>query len=77
VESSVHRLLPQNNYSYVQEENLDSTRNCVENYLLFTCITNQINALLYTGRVWASVLLLFCVLGHICVSLYEDYAQLQ
>jgi hypothetical protein len=41
----VCRLSPLNTYSYVQEENLGSTRKFVKNYLLFTCITNLILAL--------------------------------
>jgi hypothetical protein len=39
---SVHCPPPPNTYSYVQEENLGSTRKCVEIYLLFMCITNLI-----------------------------------
>jgi hypothetical protein len=42
LEASVHCLSPPNTYSFVQEGNLDSTRKIVENYLLFTCITNKI-----------------------------------
>jgi hypothetical protein len=51
VEFSIRRLSPPNTYSYVQEENLGSTRKFVEVYLLFTCITNLILALhmLYRG----------------------------
>ncbi len=45
METSVRCPSPPNTYSYVQEENMDSTRKRVENYLLFTCITNQILAL--------------------------------
>jgi hypothetical protein len=46
MEFSVHRLSPPNTYSYVQEENLGSTRKLVEIYLfLFRCITNLILAL--------------------------------
>jgi hypothetical protein len=45
VESSVCCPSPPNIYSYVQEENLGSSRNFVENDLLFTCITNQFLAL--------------------------------
>jgi hypothetical protein len=45
VEFSVRRLSPPNTYSYVQEENLGSTRKFVEISLLFTCITNLILAL--------------------------------
>jgi hypothetical protein len=46
MESSVCRPSPRNTYSYVQEENLGSLRNFIENDLLFTCgITNQILAL--------------------------------
>jgi hypothetical protein len=40
VEFSVHRLSPPNSYSYVREENLDSTRKFVEIYLLFRSLTN-------------------------------------
>jgi hypothetical protein len=42
---SVCHLSPMNTYSYVQEEKLGSTRKFIENYLLFTYITNQILAL--------------------------------
>jgi hypothetical protein len=45
LEASVHCLSPPNTYSFVQEENLGSTRKFVENYILFTCITNKILAL--------------------------------
>ncbi len=45
MEFSVHHPSPPNTYSYVQEENLGSTRKSVENYLLFMCITNQILAI--------------------------------
>jgi hypothetical protein len=45
VEFFVRRPSPLNTYSYVQEENLGSTRKLVEIYLLFTCITNLILAL--------------------------------
>jgi hypothetical protein len=45
MEFSVCRPSPPNNYFYVQEENLGSTRKFVENYLLFTCITNLILAI--------------------------------
>jgi hypothetical protein len=45
MEFSVHRPSPPNIYSYMQEENLGSTRKFVEIYLLFTCITNLILAL--------------------------------
>ncbi len=34
-----------NTYSYVQEENLGSTRKFVQNYLLFRCISNLILAI--------------------------------
>jgi hypothetical protein len=44
VESSVLHPSPLNSYFYVQEEKLGSTKNLVENYLLFLCITNQICA---------------------------------
>jgi hypothetical protein len=41
VEFSVHRLSLPNTYSYVQEENLGSTRKFEEKkYLLFTCINS-------------------------------------
>ena len=39
--SSVLHLSPLNFYFYVQEEHLGSTRQFVENYLLFACIANQ------------------------------------
>jgi hypothetical protein len=45
MEFSVHHPCPPDTYSYVQEENLGSTRKLVENHLLFTCINNQILAL--------------------------------
>jgi hypothetical protein len=45
MEFSVCRPSPPNTYSYVQEENLGSTRKFVEIYLLFRCITNLILAL--------------------------------
>ncbi len=45
MEFSVHRLAPPNTYSYVQEENVGSTRKSVKNYLLFMCITNLILAI--------------------------------
>jgi hypothetical protein len=45
MELSNHHSSPPSTYSYVQEENLGSTRKFVENHLLFTCITNQILAL--------------------------------
>jgi hypothetical protein len=45
MESSVCHPSLLNTYSYVQEENLGSSRNFVENVLLFTCIMNQILAL--------------------------------
>jgi hypothetical protein len=38
-------LPPPNSYSYVREENSDSTRKFVEIYLLFTCISNLILAI--------------------------------
>ncbi len=45
MEFSVCRPSPLDTYSYVQEENLGSTRKFVEIFLLFTCITNLILAL--------------------------------
>jgi hypothetical protein len=42
VEFSVRSPSLPNTYSYVQEENLGSTRKSIEIYLLFTCITNLI-----------------------------------
>ncbi len=45
LEASVHCLSPPNTYSFVQEENLGWARMFLENYLLFTCITNKILAL--------------------------------
>jgi hypothetical protein len=42
VEFFVRRPSPPNTYSYVREENLGSTRNSVEIYLLFMCITNPV-----------------------------------
>jgi hypothetical protein len=40
MEFSVRSLSPLNTYSYVREEILGSTRKCVQNYLLFMCISN-------------------------------------
>jgi hypothetical protein len=51
VEFSVRHPSPLNTYSYVHEENLGSTRKLVENYLLFTCISNLILAI-HTQRVY-------------------------
>jgi hypothetical protein len=45
VEFSVRRPSPPNTYSYVQEENSGSTRKFVQNYILFTCISNLILAI--------------------------------
>jgi hypothetical protein len=45
MEFSVRRPSPPNTYSYVQEENLGSTRKFVQNYILFTCISNLILAI--------------------------------
>jgi hypothetical protein len=45
MEFSVRRPSPPNTYSYVQEENLGSTRKFVQNYSLFTCISNLILAI--------------------------------
>ncbi len=45
MEFSVSRPSPPNNYSYVQEENLGSTRKSIEIYLLFMYITNLILAI--------------------------------
>jgi hypothetical protein len=50
VEFSIRCPSPLNTYSYVQEENLGSTRKFIETYLLFTCITNLILAI-HTQRV--------------------------
>jgi hypothetical protein len=44
VEFSVRRPSPLNTYSYVQEENLGSTRKLVQNYLLFTYVYFQPNS---------------------------------
>jgi hypothetical protein len=45
MEFSVCCPSPLNTYSYVQEENLDSTRKSVEIYLEIVCITNLILAI--------------------------------
>jgi hypothetical protein len=45
MEFSVRRPSPPNTYSYVGEKNSGSTRKFVQNYLLFTCITNLILAI--------------------------------
>ncbi len=45
VEFSVRRPSPPNTYSYVREENLALIRKFVQNYLLFTCISNLILAI--------------------------------
>jgi hypothetical protein len=45
VEFSVSCPSPPNTYSYVQEKNSGSTRKFVQNYLLFTCISNLILAI--------------------------------
>jgi hypothetical protein len=45
MEFSVRRSSSLNTNSYVQEENLGATRNFVQNYLLFTCISNLILAI--------------------------------
>ncbi len=45
MEFSVRCPSPPNTSSYVQEENLGSTRKVVEIYSLFTCINNLILAL--------------------------------
>jgi hypothetical protein len=45
VEFSVRRPSPPNTYSYVREENSGSTRKFVQNYLLFTSISNLILAI--------------------------------
>jgi hypothetical protein len=55
MESSVCRLSPPNTYSYVQEENLGTTRKFIENYLLFMCITNQILALHLRSVGWVNI----------------------
>ncbi len=55
MESSVCHLPPADTYSYVQEENLGSTRKFVENYLLFLCITNQICALHRQSMGWRNL----------------------
>jgi hypothetical protein len=39
----------------IAEANLGSTRKCVENYLLFTCITNQILALQMLSVGWRNL----------------------
>jgi hypothetical protein len=52
VESSVYYLSPLNTYSNVQEDNLGLTRKFVENYLLFSCIINQICALHWQSMGW-------------------------
>jgi hypothetical protein len=44
VECSVYCPSPLNTYSYVREEDLGSTRNSKESYLLFTCIANLGNS---------------------------------
>jgi hypothetical protein len=55
LEAFVHPLSPPNTYSLVQEENLGSTRKFVENYLLFTCITNKILALQPWSMGWRNL----------------------
>jgi hypothetical protein len=55
LEAFVHRLSPPNTYSFVQEENLGSTRKFVENYLLCTCITNKILALHSWSMGWRNL----------------------
>jgi hypothetical protein len=45
MEFSVRRPSPPNIYSYVRGENLGSTRKFVQNYLLFTCVSNLILAI--------------------------------
>jgi hypothetical protein len=45
MEFSVRRQFPPNTNSYAQEENSGSTRKFVQNYLLFTCISNLILAI--------------------------------
>jgi hypothetical protein len=45
LEFSVHPPSPLNTNSYVWEENLGSTRKFVQNYLLFTCISNLLPAI--------------------------------
>jgi hypothetical protein len=55
MKSSVCFPFPPNTYSYVQEGNLGSTRKFVENYLLFTCITNQILALQMWSMGWRNL----------------------
>jgi hypothetical protein len=45
VEFSVRCPSPLNTYSYVGEEYSGSTRKLVQNYLLFTCISNLILAI--------------------------------
>jgi hypothetical protein len=45
MEFSVRRPSPPNTYSYVQEENLGSTRKFVQNYSLFMCLSNPILAI--------------------------------
>ena len=45
MEFSVRRPSPPNTYSYVREENSGSTREFIEIYLLFTCISNLILAI--------------------------------
>jgi hypothetical protein len=46
---------PPNTYSFVKEENLGSTRKFIENYLLFTCITNKILALPLWSLGWRNL----------------------
>ena len=45
MEFSDHRSSPQNTHPYVGEENSGATRKFVQNYLLFTCISNLILAI--------------------------------
>ncbi len=45
MEFSVHHPSPPNTYSYVREENSASTKKIIQNYLLFTCISNLILAM--------------------------------
>jgi hypothetical protein len=55
MKSSVLRPPPPNTYSYMQEENLGSSRKFVDNYLLFLCINTQICALHQQSMDWGNL----------------------
>ncbi len=55
MEISVHRPSPPNTYSYVRDKNSGSTRKFIQNYLLFTFISN------HTRCAWAGGTFLRCL----------------